>query len=67
MKVIIDNDGIITKAVVDHKREQMNEKLKKHINSFPLVIDRTVFRKTKEEKELVNKLRTQFKNKNNNE
>lgn len=64
MKVIIDNDGIVTEAVTDLKREQMNEKLRKHINSFPLVIDRTVFKKTKEEKELVNKLRTQFKNKN---
>lgn len=60
---MIDNDGIITKEVVNHQYEQRNEALKKYINSFPLVIDRTVFKKTKKEKELVNKVKLQFKNK----
>lgn len=59
---MIDNDGIITKEVVNHQYEQRNEQLKKYINSFPLVIDRTVFKKTKKEKELVNKVKLQFKN-----
>lgn len=62
MKVIIDNGGFVPEAGVNSQYEQRNEQLKKYINSFPLVIDRTVFKKTKKEKELVNKVKLQFKN-----
>lgn len=60
---MIDNDGFVAKEAKDTSYEQRNEALKKYINSFPLVIDRTVFKKTKKEKELVNKVKLQFKNK----
>lgn len=62
MKVIIDNGGFVPEAGGKTQYEQRNEQLKKYINSFPLVIDRTVFKKTKKEKELVNKVKLQFKN-----
>ena len=63
MKVMIDNDGFVAKVAKNTSYEQRNEALKKYINSFPLVIDRTVFKKTKKEKELVNKVKLEFKNK----
>ena len=63
MRVIIDNEGVVSEAVtMPRTYEQRNEALKKYINSFPLVIDRAVFKKTKKEKELVNKVKLQFKN-----
>lgn len=63
MKVVIDTDGTVAQGVRDHQREQRNEALKKQINSYPLVIDRSVFKKTKKEKQKVNRLRLEFKNK----
>lgn len=64
IKVIIDNDGFVAKEAKDINYEKKNEELKRQINSYPLIIDRSVFRKTKEEKELVNNLKIKFKNRN---
>lgn len=62
MKVIIDTDGFVPEAGTDHQREQRNQTLKRYINSFPLTIDRGVFKKTQKEKKVVNKLKRQYKN-----
>lgn len=61
-RVIIEESGFL-KEKKDFGYEKKNEALKQYINSFPLVIDRSVFTKTKKEKQLVNKLKRQFKNK----
>lgn len=58
MKVIIENDGTLTKAVRTATRGQVSEavlqelksELQAQINSYPVVIDRSVFEKTREEK-----------------
>lgn len=60
IKVILETGGFL-KEKVDTSYEKKREELKKYINSFPLVVDREVFKKTKEEKELVNKLKRRFK------
>ena len=61
---MIDNDGFVAEAAKNINYEKKNEELKRQINSYPLIIDRSVFKKTKEEKELVNNLKTIFKNRN---
>lgn len=61
---MIDNDGFVAKEAKDINYEKKNQELKRQINSYPLSIDRSVFKKTKEEKELVNNLKIKFKNRN---
>lgn len=60
IKVILESGGVF-KEKVDTGYEKKREELRQQINSFPLVVDREVFKKTKEEKELVNKLKRRFK------
>ena len=60
IKVVI-TDNKVLKEKVDVNYEKKREVIQKEINSNNLVIDREVFRKTKEEKELVNKLKRRFK------
>lgn len=63
IKVIIEGQEF-PREKIDTSYEKKNEELKRQINSYPLVINRSVFKKTKEEKELVNNLRIKFKNRN---
>lgn len=62
IKVIIESNGVL-KEKVDTSYEKKREELRKQINSNPLVVNREVFKKTKEEKELVNKLKRRWKSK----
>lgn len=60
IKVILETGGFL-KEVTNPSYEKKREELKQYINSHPLVVNREVFKKTKEEKELVNKLKRRFK------
>lgn len=60
IKVIIETDGYL-KEVTNPSYEKKREELRKQINSHPLVVNKEVFKKTKEEKELVNKLKRIWK------
>lgn len=60
IKVILETGGFL-KEVTNPSYEKKREELKQYINSFPLVVDREVFRKTQKEKELVNKLKRRWK------
>lgn len=62
MKIVFDTDGFVPEAGTDRQREQRNQTLKRYINSFPLIINRGVFKKTQKEKRVVNKLKRQYKN-----
>ena len=62
IKVILETDGFL-KEVTNPSYEKKREELRKLINSNPLVVNREVFKKTKEEKELVNKLKRRWKSK----
>ena len=64
VRVIIDgNEDIKDVVVVKNRREQLNEALKLQINSFPLVMDRGVFEKSKEEKYLLRRMKKVVVNK----
>lgn len=52
------------RAQVDLGYEKKNKELKDQINSYPVTINREVFKKTAKEKELLNKVRRQYKNNN---
>lgn len=62
IKVILETGGFL-KEVTNPSYEKKREELRKLINSHPLVVNREVFKKTKEEKELVNKLKLRWKSK----
>ena len=57
--VITDNKVLKEKVNVDYEKKR--EAIRKEINSYPINVDRSVFTKTKDEKELVNKLKRRFK------
>lgn len=63
IKVVID-DLVTGKAPETDRFENKKREVQKEINSYPLIIDRKCFQKTKEEKELVNNLKVRWKNKN---
>lgn len=63
VKVIIDkSEEVFKEDVKQTPYEKRNENLKEYINRHKICIDKTVFKKTKEEKELLSKLKNKFKN-----
>ena len=62
MRIILDNSGKSFEERVDTQREARREALHKQINKHKVDIDRSVFRKTKKEKEELKKRRISYKN-----
>lgn len=63
MKSYSNKGRFNSKAREEAKVSRRNEALKKYINSFPLIIDRSVFSKTEEEKLKLKEVRNRYKNK----
>lgn len=63
IKVIIEGSQS-PRERVNTEYEKRREYLQQLVNSYPLVVNREVFKKTKEEKEKVKIARVQYKNKN---
>lgn len=55
------NVGVVKDEVSDSSYEKKRTNFGKQINSYPLIIDRGVFEKTKKEKEELKKQRSKFK------
>ena len=62
MRIILDNSANSFEERIDTQREARRQALHKQINKHRVEINRSVFRKTKEEKEELNKRRISFKN-----
>lgn len=62
MKIILDNSANSFEERIDTQRESLRQALRKQINKYKVDIDRSVFRKTKEEKEELKKRRINYKN-----
>ena len=66
IKVIIEGSQS-PRERVNTEYEKRKEDLQRLVNSYPLVVNREVFKKTKEEKEQVKIARVQYKNKLKND
>lgn len=62
MRIILDNSANSFEERIDTQRESLRQALHKQINKYKVDIDRSVFRKTKEEKEELKKRRINYKN-----
>ena len=62
MRIILDNSDKSFEERVDTQREARMQALHKQINKHKVDIDRSVFRKTKKEKEELKKRRVNYKN-----
>lgn len=66
IKVIIEGSQS-PRERVNTEYEKRKDDLQQLVNSYPLVVNREVFKKTKEEKEQVKIARVQYKNKLKND
>ena len=62
MRIILDNSDKSFEERVDTQREARMQALHNQINKHKVEIDRSVFRKTKKEKEELKKRRVRYKN-----
>lgn len=62
MRIILDNSANSFEERIDTQREARRQALHKQINKYKVEINRSVFRKTKEEKEELKKRRISYKN-----